>query len=78
MGKPKEALAIMEKALKALKDDPVINEHMGDILMSLGKSKRALDFYLRSSTLNRSPSKDLKDKINKLLNQDMQDKGEHK
>ena len=78
MGKPKDALANMEKALKALKDDPVINEHMGDILMSLGKKKKALDFYLRSSTLNRSPSKDLKDKINKLLNQDMQDKDEHK
>ncbi|HPS94888.1 MAG TPA: hypothetical protein PK600_10525, partial [Deltaproteobacteria bacterium] len=77
MGKPKEALVQMEKALKALKDDPTINEHMGDILKALGNDERALDYYLKSSILNQTVNRDLKEKINKLLKQDTQktDKG---
>ncbi len=72
MGKPAEALVYIEKALKILKDDATVNEHMGDILKSLGRSDKALDYYLRSSLLNRSMNSDLKDKINKLLTQDRQ------
>jgi tetratricopeptide (TPR) repeat protein len=67
MGKPKEALVYMEKALGPLKDDPVINEHMGDIYKGLGKNKKALDYYLKSSVLNKSSNKEIKEKINKLL-----------
>lgn len=72
MGKPKEALVQMEKALKALKDDPTINEHMGDILKALGNDERALDYYLKSSILNQTVNRDLKEKINKLLKQGAQ------
>lgn len=72
MGKPHEALVYMEKALKILSDDATVNEHMGDILKALGQTDRALDFYLKSSILNRSADNDLKEKINKLLRQDRQ------
>jgi tetratricopeptide (TPR) repeat protein len=72
MGRSREALTYIEKALNALKDDPTINEHMGDILKSLGQTDRALDFYLKSSLLNRSPNNDLKDKINRLLKPERQ------
>lgn len=72
MDRPEEALVYMEKALKTLTDDATVNEHMGDILKALGQTDRALDFYLKSSLLNRSPNNDLKEKINKLLKQDRQ------
>lgn len=72
MGRPKDALVYIEKALNTLKDDATINEHMGDILKSLGQTDKALDYYLRSSLLNRSVNNDLKEKINKLLKQDRQ------
>ena len=70
MGKPAEALVKMEKALKTLQDDPIVNEHMGDILKSLGQTDKALDYYLKSSILNRSVNNSLKEKINKLIKQD--------
>ncbi|OQC23223.1 MAG: Tetratricopeptide repeat protein [Deltaproteobacteria bacterium ADurb.Bin072] len=70
MGRPKEALAYMEKALKTLSDDATVNEHMGDILKALGQTGKALDYYLKSSILNRSVNNDLKEKINRLLRHD--------
>ncbi len=70
MGKPAEALIKLEKALKTLKDDPIVNEHMGDILKSLGQADKALDYYLKSSILNRSANNSLKEKINKLIKPD--------
>jgi hypothetical protein len=51
---------------------------MGDILKSLGQTDKALDYYLRSSLLNRSVNNDLKEKINKLLKQDRQTHEEFK
>lgn len=78
MGKPKEALVYIEKVLKILKDDATVNEHMGDILMSLGQTDKALDYYLKSSILNRSVNDSLKEKINKLIQQDRKESDELK
>jgi len=78
MGKPKEALVYLEKVLKILKDDATVNEHMGDILMSLGQTDKALDYYLKSSILNRSVNDSLKEKINKLIKQDRKESDELK
>jgi tetratricopeptide (TPR) repeat protein len=73
MGKPAEALVKMEAVLKTLKDDPIVNEHMGDILKSLGQTDKALDYYLKSSILNRSVNNSLKEKINILIKKDKKD-----
>jgi tetratricopeptide (TPR) repeat protein len=73
MGKPAEALVKMETVLKTLKDDPIVNEHMGDILKGLGQSDKALDYYLKSSILNRSVNNSLKEKINILIKKDKKD-----
>jgi len=78
MGRPAEALIKMEKALKTLQDDPIVNEHMGDILKSLGQTDKALDYYLKSSILNRSVNNSLKEKINKLIKQDRKEGDELK
>ncbi len=47
-----------------------MNEHNGDILKSLGQADKALDYYLKSSILNRSANNSLKEKINKLIKPD--------
>ena len=73
MGKPAEALVKMETVLKTLKDDPTVNEHMGDILKGLGQPDKALDYYLKSSILNRSVNNSLKEKINILVKKDKKD-----
>ncbi|HVN72589.1 MAG TPA: tetratricopeptide repeat protein [Desulfomonilia bacterium] len=78
MGKPQEALLHIEKVLKILKDDPIVNEHMGDILKSLGQTDKALDYYLKSSILNRTINSSLKDKIKKLIIQDEKEVSEPK
>jgi len=67
MNKPEEALGYMEKAVEQLVDDPIINEHMGDILSSLGRNEEALNYYLKSSVLYKRENKGLEEKINKLL-----------
>jgi hypothetical protein len=46
---------------------------MGDILKSLGQTDKALDYYLKSSILNRSVNSSLKEKINKLIKKDKND-----
>ena len=78
MGKPAEALVKMETVLKTLKDDPIVNEHMGDILKGLGQADKALDYYLKSSILNRSVNNSLKEKINILIKKDKKDSDELK
>ncbi|MGC9323833.1 MAG: tetratricopeptide repeat protein [Desulfomonilia bacterium] len=67
MGKPQEALGFIENALQILENDPIINEHMGDILSSLGMTDRALDYYLKSSVLKKTPSTELQEKIRSLV-----------
>ncbi|HNY64160.1 MAG TPA: tetratricopeptide repeat protein [Deltaproteobacteria bacterium] len=66
-GKSKQAYEYMKKALKKLDNDPTIHEHAGDILMGMGMKKKALDHYLKSSSLSKDPRKELKDKIQELL-----------
>ena len=65
--KPKEALAFLQKAVEKLDNDPTIHEHLGDVLLSLGKRDKALDHYLKASALSKNASDGLKEKINDLL-----------
>ncbi|MEA2102283.1 MAG: hypothetical protein U9P80_06885, partial [Thermodesulfobacteriota bacterium] len=47
-----EALVYMKKALSGIDDDPVMNEHMGDILLDTGKDKDAFAYYLKARILS--------------------------
>jgi hypothetical protein len=51
---------------------------MGDILKGLGQADKALDYYLKSSILNRSVNNSLKEKINILIKKDKKDSDELK
>lgn len=62
----KEALHYMKKALSRMGSDPTINEHMGDILKSLGKKDKALDYYIKSSVLGNNGDA-IQNKIDELL-----------
>ncbi len=50
-GKYQEALKQIERALKLVPDDPIINEHYGDILRALGREKEALSAYRKALSL---------------------------
>lgn len=63
----KEALRYLQKAVEKLDTDPTIHEHMGDVLQSLGKHDRALDHYLKASSLSRNARDELQEKINELV-----------
>ncbi len=44
-GKPKEALDYLKKAEERVGDDPVIYEHLGDVYLELGRTKKAVSSY---------------------------------
>lgn len=47
-----KALSLLERALKALPEDPVITEHYGDVLEKLGRIEDATRYWKQSYTLN--------------------------
>ncbi len=64
----KSSMHYMKMALDKCGQDPVLNEHMGDIQSAMGRKSRALDYYLKA-WVNRGKSKQpgLRIKINSLL-----------
>ncbi len=62
-----EAFGYLHRALEYNSDDPTINEHMGDILKSLGRNEEALDYYLKASVLGDDTNSGLMIKIRELL-----------
>ncbi len=58
------ALEQMNRALKFLPDDPVLLEHYGDIIKELGDTKKAQEYYLKSSLI--ANQADLSSEIRKL------------
>ena len=58
----------MKMALNRCGQDPVLNEHMGDILSAMGKKSKALDYYLKAwVNTGKSKKTGLNMKINSLL-----------
>ncbi len=48
-----EASGVMQKAMtKAAKDDPVMHEHYGDILLKMSKKDKAREQWLKSLELD--------------------------
>jgi len=69
MNRADDALYYMKKALHYLSDDPIINEHMGDILYHLQSTSEALDYYLKSSVLSGGSNEKLNKKIKNRFNE---------
>jgi len=65
--KTKKALEYMEKAIRKCSEDPMLNEHMGDILSALGNKSGAMDYYLKARVNKKKDSLKLDSKINTLL-----------
>src|SRR5271157_4482294 len=51
-GKADEALQHLEKAADKVKTDPIVAEHLGDILLAKDKKQDALEAYRRSLQVN--------------------------
>jgi predicted negative regulator of RcsB-dependent stress response len=51
-GKTDEALQYLEKAIEKVKLDPIIADHLGDVLLTKGRKKDAADAYRRSLKAN--------------------------
>lgn len=64
---PKKSLKYMKLALDKCNHDPVVNEHMGDVLFALGKKSKALDYYLKAFVLSKDANPSLEKKIDCLL-----------
>ncbi|MCD6569997.1 MAG: tetratricopeptide repeat protein [Deltaproteobacteria bacterium] len=64
---PQKSLRYMKLALEKCGHDPIINEHMGDILYALGQKPKALDYYLRAFVLSEAVNSSLEEKIDCLL-----------
>jgi tetratricopeptide (TPR) repeat protein len=70
LGQADAAVAYMEKAAEILPTDPVINDHLGDILWAVGRKReahfhwrRALSFITDETDLNEVSPDNLRDKL---------------
>jgi predicted negative regulator of RcsB-dependent stress response len=68
MGRYDEAVKILQKALNIVNNDPVIYEHIGDVYLSHGLNKDALDawenalkFHEKEEGLKRRVEKKIQD-----------------
>jgi len=66
-GRFDEALKYQQKALKAIDDDPVMHEHMGDILWQGGNHEKARSHWRRAIELKHEKPDMLRRKIKKGL-----------
>ena len=51
-GKSDDALKFLEKAFIRVKSDPIISEHLGDVLTSKNRNQEAIEAYKKSMSLN--------------------------
>jgi len=51
-GKADESLVLLEKASQKVSSDPIVAEHLGDVLLMKQRKQEALDAYRRSVTIN--------------------------
>jgi len=65
LGRYEEALLPMKKAYELLPFDPIINDHMGDILWNNGKRRSAKLYWKRSLSFN--PEEEEVSKIKKKI-----------
>ena len=56
----------IRRALSYIPDDPVILEHMGDILSRQGKEKEAASFYEKSISHGHEKPEEIKSKLHRV------------
>ena len=67
MGDYKEAEKLLRKAVQIMPDDPIVNDHYGDILWKLGKKTQASYFWKNVLTFEDTEKKMKEDIFYKLL-----------
>ncbi len=62
-GRVKDAVVLQQKAVVKLHDDPVMQEHLGDMYRALGQAGKALEAYHKALELNHDKPLEIKKKI---------------
>jgi Flp pilus assembly protein TadD len=67
-GKYQEALKVLLKAAEAVKNDPVVLEHLGDVYDKLGDKEKAREFWEKSIEFHqKGEDEDLKARVEKKI-----------
>ncbi|UQZ88481.1 hypothetical protein C4J81_04385 [Deltaproteobacteria bacterium Smac51] len=66
LGNDHKALMYLEQAVVLSEGDPVVMEHLGDVLSKLGRPEEALDAYLKAREGGAQNQEELNEKIDKL------------
>ena len=67
MGQHKKALDIILEAVKRVPKDPVMQEHLGDIYLSLGKNAEAAEAYQKALEYEHSEPEKIQEKLKGVL-----------
>ena len=63
MGQHKKALEVILEAARRVPKDPVIQEHLGDIYLSLGKKAKAAEAYQRALEFEHTEPEKIQEKL---------------
>jgi tetratricopeptide (TPR) repeat protein len=66
MGQPQKALPILERAVPLSRRDPVVLDHLGDVLSALDRKQEALNAYRQALKGGFANQEELNEKIKKL------------
>ncbi|MDR2724950.1 MAG: tetratricopeptide repeat protein [Candidatus Adiutrix sp.] len=66
MGQPQKALPLLERAVPLSRRDPVVLDHLGDVLAALDRNQEALDAYRQALAGGFANQEELNEKIKKL------------
>ena len=66
MGQPQKALPLLKRAVALSHRDPVVLDHLGDVLAALDRNQEALDAYRQALAGGFANQEELNDKIKKL------------
>ncbi|HQN18438.1 MAG TPA: tetratricopeptide repeat protein, partial [Syntrophobacteraceae bacterium] len=66
MGQYKKALDVILEAVKRVPGDPVIQEHLGDIYLSLGKKSKAAEAYQKALECQHTEPEKIQEKLRGL------------
>jgi tetratricopeptide (TPR) repeat protein len=66
MGQPQKALPLLKRAVPLSRRDPVVLDHLGDVLAALDRKQEALDAYRQALEGGFANQEVLNEKINKM------------
>ncbi|MDR1164536.1 MAG: tetratricopeptide repeat protein [Deltaproteobacteria bacterium] len=68
LGDLKKALPLLERAARLSQEDPVIVEHLGDVLLKLGRGPEARRAFARALEVGHESPESVRDKLNAIQN----------